>query len=336
MARGRKSLLGEQKTRPPYERMLRIHEAIKSGMYPNCRTLAEEFEVNAKSIQRDLYFMRDRLRLPLEYHPLRYGYYYTQEVEAFPAIQISEGELLALLVAEKSMEQYRGTPFEGPLVSAFKKLTAGLPATISISLADWDKTISFRSSTESVMNLELMDVLAKATAKHRRLEIEYRKPRQLAPEKRIVDPYHLANINGEWFLFAFDHLRKDIRTFSAVRIKAARPTGESFVRPQKFSLETTLRGSFGVISGQGEHNVVIRFDSSVADYIREKRWHPSQKLRELPKGAVEIQLRLSSLAEVERWILSWGGNAVPINPPELVENVKAAAKRMLQGRRNGG
>ena len=29
-------------------------------------------------------------------------------------------------------------------------------------------------------------------------------------EPRMVDPYHLANINGEWFLFAFDHLRKNL------------------------------------------------------------------------------------------------------------------------------
>jgi predicted DNA-binding transcriptional regulator YafY len=335
MARGRESLLGNQKTRPPYERMLRIHEAIKSGKYPNCRSLAKEFEVNEKSIQRDLYFMRDRLRLPLEYHPLKWGYYYTQEVEAFPAIQISEGELLALLVAEKSMEQYRGTPFEKPLVSAFQKLTAGLPATISISLADWNKTISFRSSAESLMNLKVMDVLAKATAKHVQIEIVYRKPGQSAPEKRVVDPYHLANINGEWFLFAFDHLRKAIRTFAAVRIKSARLTNKTFVPSQRFSIEETLRGSFGVVSGRGAYDVVIRFDPSVADYIREKRWHPSQKLKELPQGAVEIRLRLSSLTEVERWILSWGGNAVPIKPPELVKNVKAAAKRMLEGRRNG-
>ena len=38
------------------------------------------------------------------------------------------------------------------------------------------------------------------------------------PERRVVDPYHLANINGEWFLFAYDHGRKDVRTFAPARI----------------------------------------------------------------------------------------------------------------------
>ena len=42
--------------RPPVERMLRIHQEIQSGRFPNCRTLAGELEVSTKSIQRDLEF----------------------------------------------------------------------------------------------------------------------------------------------------------------------------------------------------------------------------------------------------------------------------------------
>lgn len=310
------------------ERMLRIHEAIQSRTYPNARDLAERFEVSQKSIQRDLVFMRDRLQLPIAYDGARWGYYYTQEVKAFPSLQISEGELFALLVAEKALQQYRGTPFERPLLSAFKKMAAALPDTISLNLADWDQTISFRTSAEPLMNLATFDCLAKATASHRRLELIYRKPGQSRPEKRIIDPYHLANINGEWFLFAFDHLRNAIRTFSVVRIKSARVTEERFQRPEKFSVQRTLQDSFGVLSGRGEYDVIIRFKNQAADYIREKRWHASQKIRDLPRGELELRMRLSSLAEIERWILSWGGNAIPIAPAELVQSVKNAATEL--------
>jgi proteasome accessory factor B len=69
--------------------------------------------------------------------------------------------------------------------------------------------------------------------------------------------------------------------------------------------------------------VVIRFDEVAADYIREKKWHASQKLRDLPKGAVELEMTLSSLVEVERWVLSWGGHAKVLRPKELVESVRA-------------
>src|SRR5438552_15442166 len=316
-------------SRPPLERMLKIHQAIKAGKYPNASALARELEVSTKSVHRDLEFMRDRLELPLEYDGSRFGYFYTEEVNAFPTLQITEGELLALVVAEKALQQYRGTSFEKPLLSAIRKMEETLPDTISLNLSDLERTISFRTSAEPILDLQIFDALAKATAVRQRLELTYRKPGQKQPEQRLVDPYHLANINGEWFLFAFDHLRKDIRTFVPARIKNIRNTGKTFSRPQKFSLERRLRDSFGVHSGREEHEVVIRFNELVADYIREKKWHESQQLRELRTGGVELRLRLSSLGEVERWVLSWGGNAVVKQPRQLIEAVRKAARKIL-------
>ena len=310
--------------------MLRIHQAIASGRFPNATTLAAEIEVVPKTIHRDLEFMRDRLGLPLEYDGRKYGYYYTQEVSAFPTLQITEGELFALLVAEKALQQYRGTSFEKPLLSALKKMESALPDSISLNLSDWEQSISFRTSAEPILNLATFDALAKATAGHRQLQVTYHKPGGKQAEPRTIDPYHLANINGEWFLFAFDHLRKDIRTFVPSRIHAVQPTGKTFLPPRDFSLEKILRNSFGVHSAQGDYRVVLRFDSVAADYIREKRWHPSQELRELKNQGVELCLRLSSLGEIHRWILGWGGSAVVIEPPELVAAVRASAEKILK------
>jgi len=320
-------------SRPPLERMMRIHQAITAGKYPNATTLAAEIEVVVKTIHRDIEFMRERMGLPIEYDSRKFGYRYTEEVNAFPTLQITEGELVALLIAEKALQQYRGTSFEKPLVSAFKKMESSLPDTISLNFADWDQSISFRTSAEPVLNLENFDALAKATAGHRQLELHYRKPGSKQVQPRIVDPYHLANINGEWFLFAYDHLRKDIRTFVPSRIQSIQPTGKTFPRPEKFSVEKILRDSFGVHSSQGSYQVVIRFDAYAADYIREKRWHPSQELRELKDGGVELRLKLSSLGEIQRWILGWGGNAIVVEPPELVAAITKAAQTVLANQR---
>jgi proteasome accessory factor B len=154
-------------SRPPLERMMRIHQEIAAGKYPNATTLAGEIEVTTKTIHRDLNFMRDRLQLPLAFEAGRRGYHYTQPVSSFPTLQITEGELFALLVAEKALQQYRGTSFEQPLLSAFKKMEASLPDTISLNLADWEQTISFRHSAEPSLTLEIFDGLATATAGRR-------------------------------------------------------------------------------------------------------------------------------------------------------------------------
>jgi predicted DNA-binding transcriptional regulator YafY len=312
--------------------MMRIHAVIAAGKHPNATTLARELEVTTKTIQRDLEFMRDRMNLPLEYVAAHNGYVYTEEVEAFPTLQISEGELFALLVAEKALQQYRGTPFEKRLVGAFRKLARSLPDTVSLNLAEWEQSISFRTTAEPLLNLPVMDTLAKAVQKRRQLQIAYRKPAARQPEERVIDPLHLANVNGDWYLFAYDHLRKDVRTFVPARIQSAEPTGKTFTPPAKFALEKQLRDSFGIHSRDGDYAVVLRFTELVADYIREKRWHPSQELIELPDGTVELRLRLGSLQEVERWVLGWGGNATVVAPPELVASVRAAAERILAAR----
>jgi proteasome accessory factor B len=309
--------------------MMRIHQAVQSGKYPNASSLSREVEVATKTIHRDIEFMRDRLGLPIEYDARRAGFHYTEEVSGFPNVQITEGELFALIVAEKALQQYRGTSFEKPLLSAIKKMEQSLPDTISLNLASLEQTISFRTRAEPILNLEVFDLLSKAAARRSQIELVYRKPGQAKTEVRLVDPYHLANINGEWYLFAYDHARKDIRTFAPTRIQSVTPTGKTFPAPERFSLENRLRDSFGVHSGQGEYEVVIQFDARVADYVREKKWHESQKLRELKNGGVELTLKLSSLVEIARWVLGWGGDATVVKPPELLESIRESARSIL-------
>jgi predicted DNA-binding transcriptional regulator YafY len=310
--------------------MLRIHRLLSSGEYPNASTLAHDIEVATKTIHRDIEFMRDRLNLPIQFNSGRNGYFYAEEVSAFPTLQITEGEIFALVVAEKALQQYRGTSFEKPLLSAIKKMEQSLPDTISLNLADIEQTISFRMRAEPILDLKIFDALAKAAARRQQIELAYRKPGQTQSESRLVDPYHLANINGEWYLFAHDHARKDIRTFVPARIQLVKPTGKFFERPQKFSLEKRLRDSFGVHSGEGKFEVIIRFNARAADYVREKKWHESQRLRKLKDGAVELRMKLSSLVEIERWVLSWGGDAKVLKPRELAEAVRQSARKILK------
>ena len=308
---------------------MQIHAAVQSGEYPNASSLSDNLEVSPKTIQRDLEFMRDRLQLPLAYDNSRFGYYYTEPVDAFPNLQISEGELFALLIAEKALQQYRGTPFEKRLLGTFEKLTRSLPDTVSLHLADWDQSVSFRTTAEPLTDLPIMDSLAQAIQKRKQLHITYRKPGKRQAESRIIDPFHLANVNGDWYLFAHDHLRGDLRTFVPGRIQSMDPTGKLFTRPARFTLEQRLKDSFGVHSKQGDFAVRIHFDESVADYIREKRWHPSQNLVEHRDGSLELRLTLGSLEEIQRWILGWAGHAQVLAPPELIQGVREAAERLL-------
>ena len=317
-------------SRPPLERMMVLHSHLQAKKLPNCRRIADELEVSSKTIQRDIDFMRYRLGLPIEYDPLRFGYFYSEAVEAFPAIEVSEGEVTALFVAQKALAQYKGTPYEQPLRTAFRKLTDSLTDRISFSWSELDNVISFHAAGASVTDLQLFEALSDAVLHSREIVFEYRKLRSSGYEERSVQPYHLASVENQWYLFAFDAARKKLRTFALPRMRNVRATGGTFTRPRNFSAGAMLSESFGVFSSSGKHRVRILFDAFAARLIVERVWHESQRIRPRRDGGIELELQLGSLEEIERWILSWGTHARVLAPPALVQQIKNAARALAK------
>ncbi|MFI5357206.1 MAG: helix-turn-helix transcriptional regulator [Opitutales bacterium] len=306
-----------QLSRPPLERMLKIHDELRRGSLVNCTQLVKTLEVSRKTIVRDIAFMRDRLDLPIEFDAQIQAYRYTHRVEAFPTVHVTEGELLALLVAQRALEQYRGTPFHRQLEIAFEKLAGGLRDRISFSPADELRTVSFRNFGLGKTDLAVFNLLSAAVLHHAEVTFDYRKPGATAASARRVHPYHLANRENFWYLIGFDTERQALRTFALSRIAGVVVTKTAFTRPADFSPEKFFASALGVLGGMGDWRVVIRFTAAAAERVREREWHESQEMRELPGGGLELRLRLGALEEVEQWVLGWGAAAEVIGPPEL-------------------
>ena len=323
--RPRKQLSGRF-SRPPLERMMRLHERLKAGVFPNCRKLATELEVSPKTIQRDIDFMRDRLGLPIEYDQLQFGFYYTEPVANFPSIEVSQGEIIALFVAQKALEQYRGTSFERALRTAFRKISDGLRDHVEFQWTDLDAAVSFRGLGTSAADIDLFETVSKAVLDSREIEFEYKKAKSPAHEPRRVRPYHLGCVSDLWYLFGYDLAREQIRTFVLQRMRNVRQTASRFHKPADFSISKHLSDSFGVFSGHGHYAVRIRFDALAGQLVSERLWHATQKVKMLPGGGAELRMELGSLEEVERWILSWGKRAEVLEPPELVARIRATLR----------
>jgi len=291
--------------------------------------LSGDIEVTTKTIQRDIDFMRDRLNLPIAYNGEHKGYEFTQPVESFPMVELSEAELISVFVAQKALMQYKGTPFEHPLRSAFEKLVSGLDGKITLSWDDLDSFISFRSFEIVPTDLNTFQVVSESVRKSVVLEFEYKKLNSSSFEKRTVEPYHLACIQNQWYCFGHDIDRREMRTFVLARMRNAVGTGQAFAKSKRFSLQDHLKNSLGVFSAKGRHNIRIRFDKFAAQLVRERVWHPSQQIQELTGGEIEFRVTLSSLHEIEPWVLSWGEHALVLAPKELVTGTKARFRAAL-------
>jgi len=304
---------------------MRFHNLIQNKEYPNCTTLAKEFEVTVRTIMRDVDFMKYRINLPLEFDGNRNGYYYTRPVEQFPQLPISEAEVFALLVAHKAIAQYHGTPFERPLDMAFRKLTGQLNRSVQFSLGNLEEVLSFRPFAPEDADLENFEILTRALKEHRELRFLCRNLGADKAHWRQAHPHHLACVDDHWYLFAFDVKCDDMRTFALTRLRAPEITQRRFALSKKFNLNEYLQGSFSVFKGGEDYEVVIDFDSWAADLVRGRKWHSSQELTELPSRQLRLRMRPNSLEEAERWVLSWGTHATVVRPQALAARLCNAA-----------
>ncbi len=316
-------------TRRPLERVLRIHEMISRGSFPNCSVIARELEVNRKTIQRDLNFMREELDLPLEYDETRHGYHYTRAVADFPFLKTSSEDLVALILARNALAPMKGSALEASLRSGFQRILSGMSDRVTMPWSELDQAFSAKSSGMTERDAFLFDRLAKAVLECRELNFEYRKLDDPSPTKRRLQPYHLAEIDGGWYLIGHDLDRGARRTFAVQRMRAVHLTNKRFVRSRDFRLEDHFAGSFGVWAGKDQraarHSVRIRFRGFAARIVAERRWHPSQEITPVePDGSViELSMQLSALEDIARWILGFGAQAEALAPPELRERVAA-------------
>jgi predicted DNA-binding transcriptional regulator YafY len=309
--------------RAALERMYRIHQLLQNEEYPNSINLAVEFEVVKRTIKRDIEFMRDRLNLPLAFDTKRKGYYYTRSVHRFPELPMSEADIFALFVASKAIEQYQGTPFRDILDRAFRRLTGRLDEHVKFTLRGPEQTISFRPFGPGEADLRAFETLAKGVRERRVVTFLYRNHGALGMQRRRVHPYHIAHVDGRWYLFGFDLNRSAERTFDLSRLTRPRLLATRFEVPTKFDLNEHLGRSFGVFRGKDEddYEVVVDFDAWAADEIRGRHWHSSQEITDLPKGALRLRLRLNNIEEVEKWVAGFGIHATVVRPEVLRERL---------------
>ena len=318
-------VIDQLKTRPPMERMMQIHEEIKRNRFPNCSKIAKTIEVSTRTIKRDIDFMKYRLNMPIEYDDKRYGYYYTKQVDNFPGLPITEREIFALLVANKAIAQYQGTPYEKPLETAFRKLTNQLDSQSKISLGSLDDALSFRPFAPGDTDLEMFQILTRALQEHRAVTFSYKNLGAKSRQNRHVHPYHLTCIQNHWYLFAYDVNRDAMRTFVLTRLTDLEIIQETF-KPKSFNADEYLKGSFSVFKGGEDYEVEIDFDVWATDLIRGRKWHSTQEFTELSDGNSRLRLRLNNIEEMEQWVLSWGLHATVIRPVELINRIRKTAE----------
>ena len=311
------------------ERIYWIDEQIRANRYPNAHTVKAHFELRSTRIAyEDRKFMINRLGAPIKHDRTKNGWYYTDLTYFLPAIMLTREEITAFFLGEELFSRYLGTPFETPLRLALDKIKQYLPEHVGYDLQKEAAAFTFTGGGRAMVNPELLLELSNAIHSKHSIEMEYYSASSGQTNTRIVDPYHLHNIQGDWYLIAYCHTRREPRDFLTNRIRTHKRLPSTFQVAPDFSLNAYLETGFLAERATEPENIVIKFDEYQARWIRERRWHTSQQIEELPSGELILRLRVGGLGEVKRWIMGYGSHAEVLEPESLRREIKEDVEKM--------
>lgn len=315
-------------------RIARLTSIIAEGRFPSCEALAKEIEVSAKTIQRDLSHMVNQRDYPLEYDEKRHGWHFTKPVSEFAPMQLSIGELVALFVAQKAMEPLRGTTMHRLLRASVRKIIASCPEATEVKWGDLSAAFSIKGPGSLKNEVTIFTKLVNAVSNRQELAFAYHKLTGSSKELRRVQPYHVEQSNGGWYLKGFDLQRGEMRTFALQRMTEVEVLAKRFMRDPSFDAAAHGSTGFGVWSYSADvepFEVSIRFTGWAARVVAERDWHVTQVIKPLKRDGSEIEFRakVCGIEEITRWVLGYGRHARVIAPKKLRDAVQAEARAML-------
>lgn len=243
-----------------------------------------------------------------------------------PAVGFSATELMALAVSRDLLRPLQGTALRSALDSAVTKATAALPPGGSALVRQMREWLSVHLGPYKPYrkHRDTIDRLSRAIAERRTVQMRYFTAARQVTTRREVDPYHLRYVDGALYLYGYDHLRRRIRTFAVERIRALSVTEHAFQLPLGFDIEEYLGDSLVVMHGR-PIDVELLFDRPTAAWVRDRLWHPSQRLEPAGGGRLRMTLRVADTRELLGWVLSFGRGARVIRPAALRDRVRAEA-----------
>lgn len=302
-----------------YSQAARVHDIIRLIEARHGITLAEleeEAGVNRRTIHRDLAVIEEAgYPLVSEWQDGIKIYRFLTRFKDIPPITFTLQELMSLHLLRAQAEQLQGTPFHDDITAVFHKIRSVLPpryaahleriAGVSVPLLQGQR--DYRQSAP------IIEKLRHALLYQYQATIRYLAQGRARPEAYHLDPYTLVLYKGGLYLIGYAHNRQAIRTFAVERICSVIVAEKRFELPEDYHPEERFQKAFGIV-GEEVYPVIVRFAPAVAASVADRSWHPSQTVRRLADGGVEVSFVAGGKLEIFSWLLSYGAAAELLAP----------------------
>jgi predicted DNA-binding transcriptional regulator YafY len=246
-----------------------------------------------------------------------------------PALAFSATELMALLLTRDLLKPLDGTHIKASLDAVFNKVLPALPPEGLAYVRQMQAYFSVGLGPHKIYrdHKETIELLTRAIAQHRTVQMRYYSASRDATSRRDVDPYHIWYAMGALYLVGFCHSRREVRLFAVDRIRSLTITSKPCQMPLGFDLEAYLKDALVAMRGQ-PIEVELLFNRETAAWAKDREWHASQRLSMLKDGRMKLSLQVADTRELVGWILNFGSGVRILKPDSLREKVQEEARRI--------
>lgn len=281
--------------------------------------IEEHFSVSARTVFRDLASLEEN-GVPIAFEESRYRVLDSRS----PLMSFDSGEVALLRVALANPALRSGGPLGRRLMALIDKLELALRGTRDGE----DKKKAGAPGSPPAATLAMAE-LERLASKRRPATIHYRSLGAERPSDRGVDPWKIFHRAGSWYLVGRCHLHDEPRLFRLDRIHGVRPKKGDFRVPADFDLERFLADAWSAYVGPERHEVRLRFEPGVAAAVEEIDHHPEESKERQADGSLDYAITVSSLEEIARWVVGFGGACQVLGPTELKARVRQLASGVL-------
>ncbi|WP_026817999.1 helix-turn-helix transcriptional regulator [Arthrobacter castelli] len=242
--------------------LLQVHREWTGG------ALAERMEVTERTVRRDIGKLRS-LGYPISASPGVAGGYQLGAGARLPPLLLDDGEALAVALGLATVASGPVAGIGESSVRALAKLEQVLPPRLRPRFSALKGSVSTLPTPASPVDPDYLTAVSGAISERRAIGFTYSKS-EGAPERRIVEPYHLVNTGRRWYLVAWDTMRQDWRTFRVDRINSA-PTERHKYLPRPLPADNVVDYvQQSITRSPYRYDVVVRLHAPmahVAEYI---------------------------------------------------------------------
>jgi predicted DNA-binding transcriptional regulator YafY len=313
------------------QKFVRILELIQRPGGVGAQELVDRFEIDSRTLRRYFSDLKE-MGVPLKEDASGGERLISVDpTYARTGVHLTLAEVLSLHFGRTLFTFLDGTSFASDMDGAIERLAPAISRYTQDITRDLDR--KFMAVGEHAKDYtgdgDLLDEIVSALLYNNPADAEYRRVRSVSKFYRL-EPLTLAVYRQGLYLFARDMAEQKIKCFAVERfVRFSRLRRERFEYPEGYDPQAEVGTAFGITSGPAEE-VIARFSPSVAPYVRERQWHPSQKLQVLEDGGVRLRLKVYLSPELKEWLLGFGPDVRVEAPAALVEAVKAAHRAALE------